>query len=314
MPEASFVAGDWGTSHLRLFLCDAQGEPLDKATGPGAADVAGQFAGTFDSLIEPWQHDRPALPAILCGMVGSSIGWTQTGYVACPAQPAQIATACVALRDGRIHIVPGLSCRNRLQAPDVLRGEETQILGALHLQPDLRTGQHLLCLPGTHTKWVALDDGSVTEFLTAPTGELFAVIRDHSVLVADAAGAGRLDGGPAFEQGLAESARFPHAQLVHRIFECRSRRLSGDLQPDAAASYLSGLLIASDVRGALELFPESAAETIHLIGAHTLTGLYAQALASSGRETRAIDGNAAALAGLALLHRLLSREVPAHVQ
>src|SRR5262249_41381474 len=159
---------------------------------------------------------RRALPTILSGMVGSSFGWTQTGYVACPAQPDRIAAACVALREGRIHIVPGLSCRNRLQAPDVLRGEETQVLGALHLQPNLRAGQHLLCLPGTHTKWVVLDDGAITEFLTAPTGELFSVIQDHSVLVADRAGAvaGRmLDGGAGFERGLAEATRFPQAQL-----------------------------------------------------------------------------------------------------
>jgi 2-dehydro-3-deoxygalactonokinase len=309
MAEASFVAGDWGTSHLRLFLCDGRGQPLDTVAGPGAADVAGNFAGTFDSLTERWQHDH-ALPTILCGMVGSTIGWTQTGYVACPAQPAQIATACVALREGRIHIVPGLTCRNRLQAPDVLRGEETQILGALQLQPELRAGQHLLCLPGTHTKWVVLDDGSVTEFLSAPTGELFSVIRDHSVLVADRTGA--FDGGAGFEKGLLESARFPHAQLVHRIFECRSRRLTGDLPAEASAGYLSGLLIASDARGALELFAQSAVKEIGLIGAQTLTNLYAKALASMNRETRIIDGNAAALAGLTHLHQLLSREAPLH--
>jgi 2-dehydro-3-deoxygalactonokinase len=217
------------------------------------------------------------------------------------------------LRDGRIHIVPGLTCRNRLGAPDVLRGEETQVLGSLHLQPDLRTGKHLLCLPGTHTKWVVLDDGSVTEFLTAPTGELFSLICDHSVLVADGTHAAVAPAaGAGFEKALAESARFPHAQLLHRIFECRSRRLTGDLPPDAAAGYLSGLLIASDVRGALDLFGEPAMRTIQVIGARALTNLYEKALAALSRETRSIDGNAAALAGLTHLHRLLGREVPAH--
>jgi len=313
MAEASFVAGDWGTSHLRLFLCDAQGESLDSATGPGAAEVAGNFADTFDSLTVRWQRDH-ALPTVLCGMVGSSIGWTQTGYVACPAQPAQIASACVALRDGRIHIVPGLSCRNRLRAPDVLRGEETQILGAVQLQPQLRAGRHLLCLPGTHTKWVVLEDGSVTEFLTAPTGELFSMIRDHSVLVADRAGTGALPSGAGFDQGLAESARFPHAQLLHRLFECRSRRLTGDLQAEAAAGYLSGLLIASDVRGAVELLGGATASAINLIGARALTSLYAKALTLVSRDARTIDGDVASLAGLTHLHRLLSREVPAHAQ
>jgi 2-dehydro-3-deoxygalactonokinase len=167
-------------------------------------------------------------------------------------------------------------------------------------------------LPGTHTKWVVLDDGAITEFLTAPTGELFAVLRDHSVLVADGAGAGTRDGGTGFEKGLAESALFPHARLLHRIFECRSRRLTGDLQADSAAGYLSGLLIASDTRGALELFAPSAAKAIHLIGARALTSLYAKALAAVGRESRTIDGDAASLAGLTHLHRLAPCEAPAH--
>lgn len=313
MGAASFVAGDWGTSHLRLFLCDAQGERLDTLSGPGAAEVSGNFAGTLDSLMSRWLSSEGSLPTILCGMVGSSIGWTQTGYVTCPALPSQIATACVALRDGRIHIVPGLSCRNRLGAPDVLRGEETQVLGSLHLHPELRTGNHLLCLPGTHTKWVVLSEGSVTEFLTAPTGELFSLICDHSVLVADGSQAVAAPAaGAGFERALAESARFPHASLLHRIFECRSRRLTGDLPAEAAASYLSGLLIASDVRGALELFGEAATRTIHLIGAHGLTSVYEKALASLNCAARSIDGNAASLAGLTHLHRLLSREVPAH--
>jgi 2-dehydro-3-deoxygalactonokinase len=162
--------------------------------------------------------------------------------------------------------------------------------------------------------WVILDDGAITEFMTAPTGELFSVLRDHSVLVADGSAAVRSDSGAGFEKGLAESARFPHAHIVHRIFECRSRRLTGDLQPESAAGYLSGLLIASDARGALELFSHDAAKTIHLIGERSLTSLYRKALAAMGRETRSIDGNAASLAGLTHVHRLLSREVAAHAQ
>jgi 2-keto-3-deoxy-galactonokinase len=92
-------------------------------------------------------------------MVGSSIGWVEAPYLACPARPKDIAAACARVREGRIRIVPGLSCRNRFDAPDVMRGEETQILGALDLQPDLRQGRRLLCLPGTHTKWVLLEEG-----------------------------------------------------------------------------------------------------------------------------------------------------------
>jgi 2-dehydro-3-deoxygalactonokinase len=313
MGRATLVAGDWGTSHLRLFLCDADGAVLDRISGPGATEVRDGFPDIFDSLLAEWTRHHGALPAVLCGMVGSSFGWAQAPYVACPARPEQIADACVELRGGRVHIVPGLSCRNRLDAPDLLRGEETQILGALHLKPALRRGRHLLCLPGTHTKWVVLEEGAVREFLTAPTGEIFALLCTHSVLVRDDGGDTTVVDGPAFEQGLAQFKRFPHADLLHRIFECRSRRLSGQLSAGAVAPYLSGLLIGSDVSGALQLLAtEDFATTVHLIGSPQLTPLYATALASQGREGESVDGAAASVAGLVHLHQLLSLQEMVH--
>jgi 2-dehydro-3-deoxygalactonokinase len=307
MREVSFVAGDWGTSHLRLFLCDADGRVLDSAAGPGAADSAGQFEKIFDSLLTRWTAHRDGLPAVLCGMVGSSIGWLQAPYVACPARPEEIATACATLRDGRIRIVPGLSCRNRFAAPDFLRGEETQILGAMELHPTLRQGRRLLCLPGTHTKWVVLEEGAVSEFLTSVTGELFTLVRDHSVLVRAGDLAAGSSNTTAFRLGLAQFERFPRAQLLHRLFECRSRSLDGELAPDAAAWFLSGLLIASDIAGALEVLASSTdVRTVDLIGAPDLTELYAAGLGLQGFQTSRIDGAAAAIAGLAQVRRQLT--------
>src|SRR3954469_22281463 len=103
--RAGYVAGDWGTSHLRLFLCDAEGAVLEVANGPGAAQIGGHYASTFDSLSGAWAARSPEAPAILCGMVGSSIGWRQAPYVACPARPEEIAGACASLREGGIRIV-----------------------------------------------------------------------------------------------------------------------------------------------------------------------------------------------------------------
>jgi 2-dehydro-3-deoxygalactonokinase len=300
---ARFIAGDWGTTHLRLFLCDGEGRVLGSAAGPGAVAVRGEFANTFDSLTSNWIQEAGELPAILCGMVGSSIGWSQTAYVPCPIEPVKLANACVPLRDGRIHLVPGITCRNRLSAPDLMRGEETQVLGALQLQPALRSGRHLLCLPGTHTKWAVIEEGSITDFLTSPTGELFATLCKHSVLVATDALS--VSDNVAFERGLTEFARYPHAQLLHRIFECRSRWLTGDLEARSTASYLSGLLIASDVRGALDLFADVSANPIHVIGSNALTHLYAQSFTAANHEAHRIDGEAAARAGLTQLYLLL---------
>jgi 2-dehydro-3-deoxygalactonokinase len=313
MGEASFVAGDWGTSHLRVFLCNGEGLVLDSGQGPGAADTGGRFASVFDGLAAPWEQRHGPLPAVLCGMVGSSIGWLAAPYVPCPAIPEQIALACVSLRKGNIHIVPGLSCRNRLNAPDYMRGEETQILGALSLEPTLRRGHHLLCLPGTHTKWVVLADGAVHEFLTAPTGELFALLRDHSVLLRDGLAVEDVVGDAAFEAGLAHFNQFPQVQLLHLLFECRARRLSGEFSAQAAAAYLSGLLIASDVCGALRLLSAVIdVPTVHLIGAPQLTRLYAIGLAAHDYAARSIEGTAASLAGLAQAHRQLSARCVTH--
>jgi len=310
MSAASFIAGDWGTSNLRLYLCDAQGTALDSRTGPGAAASSGRFADILQSLAAPWAASCPTLPAVLCGMVGSNIGWSEAPYVACPALPEQIVDACVAMCDGRVHIVPGLSCRNRFNAPDFLRGEETQILGALNLIESLRHDRRLLCLPGTHTKWVVLQDGAVREFLTAPTGELFALVCEHSVLLRKHDQVESEVDADAFTKGLANFNEFPQAQLLHRLFECRSRQLSGEFSLPTATAYLSGLLVASDVQGALCALTEAlAARSVYLIGAPELTRRYAAALARHGYDAYAVDGAAASLAGLAQVHRRLSQQV-----
>lgn len=313
MSAPGFVAGDWGTSHLRLFLCDGEGRVLGTVSGPGAADVRGDFPQVFDSLLAPWRQRYGALPAVLCGMVGSSIGWTQVPYVPCPVRPAQIAGACLALRDGEVQIVPGLSCRNRLGSPDFMRGEETQLLGALALEPGLRSGRHLLCLPGTHTKWVALEDGEVRDFLTAPAGEIFALLRDHSVLVHQRDSIESGPGAAGFARGLAEFNRLPSAQILHRLFECRARRLAGDLAEADAAPYMSGLLIASDVAGAVRLFEDYlATRSVRLVGTPQLAALYASALRAHALDGNVIEGAAAALAGLARVHRQLVSPVTAN--
>jgi 2-dehydro-3-deoxygalactonokinase len=300
MDEGAFIAGDWGTSHLRLFLCDTQGKVLDSATGPGVSGSDGRCAEIFDSLTSKW---GTAVPAVLCGMVGSNIGWTQAPYAACPATLADIAERSASLREGLVRIVPGLSCRNHFDAPDFMRGEETQILGVLALEPALRQGRQMLCLPGTHTKWALLDDGVVTGFLTAPTGELFSLLSTYSVLVRER-GEVTAD---VFRTGVEQFGRFPKAQLLHRLFECRSRTLNGELAARDAAAFMSGLLVASDIAGAFETLGDI--EAVHLIGSPNLTQLYATGLAHRQCKSNATDGSDAALAGLTLIRKQLVTHV-----
>lgn len=311
MTAAAFIAGDWGTSHLRLFLCDDEGVTIESAIGPGVSSVKVPFAELFDSLLLDWDARYGTLPAILSGMVGSSIGWVQTPYVPCPANPESIVAGSVALGDGRVRLLPGLRCDNRLNTADFVRGEETQVLGALSLDATLRTGRHLLCLPGTHTKWVVLEEGIIREFLTAPTGEVYGALRDHSVLV-------RADhrseeaSGAAFEEGLRRFNDYPRVPILHRLFECRSRVLDGKMAASDAAAFLSGLLIAGDVAGALSLFADSiAGRRVCVIGTAQLNQAYATALKLSGLSAIQLDGGAAALSGLSRAHHLLSSRVAA---
>jgi 2-dehydro-3-deoxygalactonokinase len=238
------------------------------------------------------------LPAVLAGMVGSSIGWREVPYLRCPAKPSAIADAALRFEAGgrAIAILPGLSCRGKTGAPDVLRGEETQILGALRLHPQLTKGRHLLCLPGTHTKWVAVTDGAVSQFQTALTGELFELLRRHSVLARDS---GEVDGqSPAFALGL-ESAR-QKADLLHLLFSARSRAVTGEMAKEDAASYLSGLVLGKDVATAQALFDLDG--PVQLICTPLLAALYGKALATYDVKSSVIDGDRAALAGLVHAH------------
>jgi 2-dehydro-3-deoxygalactonokinase len=300
-----FIAGDWGTSNSRFMLCDAQGRCLESRKGPGAAASRGRFAEVFDTATAGWQLEG-ALPAVLCGMVGSAIGWLEMPYLPCPADLGELADEPGSPRTG-IYLLPGMRCTNPLGAPDVMRGEETQLLGALSLNPALAAGRQLVCLPGTHTKWASLHDGVLHEFLTAPTGELFAVLCDHSVLV-------REKSTPAehheseFERGLTEASKHP-GLLLHQVFQARSLRLDKQLSPEGAASWASGLLIGADVGGAIGLFgAHDPATPVHVIGAPRLVESYSAALAKYGRQALGIDGERASLAGLTQVFQELQRE------
>lgn len=308
MTVPAFIAGDWGTSNLRLALCDDAGRALETRKGPGAAESRGRFAETFDDLTRHWRAERE-LPALLCGMVGSAFGWREAAYLPIPAELGELADALVSPRPG-VHIVPGMRCTNPLGAPDVMRGEETQLLGVIGGQAvGLDTGRHLVCLPGTHTKWVSVHGGLVQEFLTVPAGELFALLCDRSVLVRDPQTPVTHRAGE-FERGLQEAARHPEVPVLHKLFQARSLRLDGQLAPEGAASWMSGLLIGTDVAGAIRLFPEPERRApVYVIGAPHLAEAYSLALTRAGLQARAVDGEACSLAGLSWLHRELARRM-----
>jgi 2-dehydro-3-deoxygalactonokinase len=297
MTRAAFIAGDWGTSRLRLYLCDEAGHVVARGEGEGAS--VPDCAARFSSAVSAWDRSHGPLPAILSGMVGSTIGWKEVPYLKCPARPAAIAAAALRFEAGgrAIAILPGLSCTGKVGAPDVMRGEETQILGALRLHPQLGEGRHVFCLPGTHAKWVAMNDGAVIQFQTALSGELFELLRRHSVLARDG---GEVAVNDAFVRGLEFARVNRDADLLHLVFSTRARVVTGEMPKEESASYLSGLIIGKDVATAAQQFDLGA--QVPLICAPSLAALYARALAGYDIKTVMIDGDRASLSGLILAH------------
>ena len=303
--EGLIVLGDWGTSHLRIWLCDGT-SVIDSRTGPGLAplNAAGQRAAdVFVAEIAHWRRTHGVLPALLCGMVGSNIGWTDAGYVACPAMPEDLVAAAmrVTASDGsRVLIVPGLACSGLLGGPDVMRGEETQIVGAFGLMPPLASGRHLLCLPGTHSKWAIVEDGAIIGFQTALTGELFAVLQAHSILLARKTEPACDQG---FDEGVARVRAAGPEHLLPLLFETRSRQLRMGMDAAHATGFLSGLLVGAEI-AAMAGLASAGTGSIILVGAPALTALYARALSAFGRATSTIDGEQAARTGLQRIHIL----------
>lgn len=315
MPAASkpaLIGLDWGTSSLRGYLLAADGGVIDSVAKPWGIQhlPAGGFEAAFQGVAEAWRRQWPDLPALAAGMVGSRQGWREVPYVDCLADAAAIARGLLAFDSpvGRIHLVPGVIQRGPL--PNVLRGEETQVVGAVACEQAL-AARSLVVLPGTHAKWVRVNDGRIVGFETFMTGELFAVLRDHSLLGKPAreAAADTTDAAAkaaAFARGLAVARASGPEGVSGRLFTARSLYLTGELPPAATLDYLSGLLIGEEIRSALagqELpgqHSESGSDSlpqIVLIGDAGLCGRYQEAFAAFGVTQARVLGDSAA-AGL----------------
>lgn len=243
---SGLIGLDWGTSSLRAYWLDAAGEIRETRARPWG--IRHLPDGGFDAVLADITAGWPRLPRLACGMVGSRLGWLEVPYMELPADTAQLGSAVRSLRadDGLdVHIVPGL--RNP-QGPDVMRGEETQLLGALALRPALIPDSSWI-LPGTHSKWARVRDGAVTDFCTMMTGELFALLRQHSILCS---GSGDAAVDPdAFARGVIAARDSGSAGAFSRLFSARASMLDGALAPDAVPEYLSGLLIGEELRSSL---------------------------------------------------------------
>ncbi|HTJ90681.1 MAG TPA: 2-dehydro-3-deoxygalactonokinase [Acidocella sp.] len=281
--KPSLLALDWGTSSVRAYLLGTDGAIVDTRAEPWGImhTPGGDFAAALTMLTGPWRDRFPGLKAIASGMIGSAQGWREAPYCEAPAGAAELAAALVTVGtgNGALYLVPGV--RRGGQNPNVMRGEETQILGALSLAPDLEKDS-LVILPGTHSKWVSVQEARIIDFTTYMTGELFAVLRDHSILgrpakaVQREAGALGIDW-PAFERG-ASTVRDSAGGLSALLFSTRTLVLTGQMDPAHSLDYLSGLLIGEEFRIAR---PETQ-QPLTVIGDPALCARYQRAAALFG--------------------------------
>lgn len=310
MSSSRYIAVDWGTSHLRAYLCQIEHSSVAQtqvlliatATGPGVGKKNTDFPQTLHQAIAPWLAEFGDLPILLAGQIGSSIGWHETAYLPCPIVPEQILGSGLPLSctGMQVRILPGLCCRLANQQFDVMRGEELQIVGFLRLYPEFRRGEHLLCLPGTHTKWVLLRDGVILYFKTAMTGELFDLLSRQSVLIQQPCPPEQLDWA-AFAEGSQFTLNAAAGHLVHGLFSVRTRQLFGGKTGAEACAYLSGMLIGSDVRAALHTsdWQLDAATSVVVIGGYPLLACFSQVLQQVGIEPLTADVTSCTLQGFA---------------
>lgn len=283
----ALLALDWGSSQLRACRLGGDGRLLEqRSSADGASRLAGgapAFEAALRTLAGDW---LTGVPVLACGMVGSAHGWREAAYLPCPLALDALHRHLVVAGGGdglRVHIVPGVSTRADDGLPDVLRGEETQLAGLLQAEPALAAGARVV-MPGTHSKWAELHDGRLTGFATRMTGELFALLREHSVL-------GRLmgDGGgfdaAEFDRGVARARAGGGADLARLLFSVRARGLFGELAPGAAADHLSGLLIGAELAPAMAV-PDP--RPLVLVGEAALCERYARAFAAWGVAARCV--------------------------
>lgn len=302
-----FIAGDWGTSNLRLYLCefkqDGTSRILDTRHGPGINQINADFEDRFFNLCQDWLEQFNNLPVFLSGMIGSNIGWKEAPYLNCPVSPEEIANGRIQFKARGISfsILAGLRTQNPLGMPDIMRGEELQMLGWLALQKTPPSKQ-LFTLPGTHNKWALIESGVVSNFLTAFTGELFDILRNNSILISDHTSTAVNE--DIFISALQAIENMGDAQLVHALFSTRSKQVLGEIASTDALSYLSGLIIGADVKGAQNIFGKVDGVTI--IGETNLSKHYSLALQHFGINSHSCDPGDIAIAGFDTIFRHLN--------
>lgn len=297
---ADWIAVDWGTSNLRAWAMNSYGESIDMREsddGMGRLEKS-QFEGVLLSLIDSWLSPDRTTDVLACGMVGARQGWLEAAYRSLPCTPAGPGAVVVPAADPRIRvsILPGLQ---QTEPADVMRGEETQIAGYLATNSAF---EGLICLPGTHSKWVRIANGEVVSFTTFMSGEMFALLSEQSVLRFGVANEGW--DGDAFAASLKQTFGAPEL-ASSTLFRLRAEGLLHGLPPEAARAKLSGIVLGLELAATRSQWDGAR---VAIIGASGLARRYVEALTMLGENAERVDGNNMTLRGLVAAYRQLQKE------
>ena len=297
--KAKWIAVDWGTTHMRAWAIGEEDNVLAfRESNEGMKDLQqNQFEPVLLKLIESWLDDTKVTTVIACGMVGSKQGWVETPYLKTPCVPIDNQQLAIATtKDNRIKVnfVPGVMQNN---LADIMRGEETQIAGFINKNPDFNG---VVCLPGTHTKWVNVKEGQITSFKTFMTGELFGVISNHTLIRHSISIKGWNQAG--FEAGIHEGFNKP-GSIASDLFSLRAESIVNDLDRDEARSTLSGLLLGVELNWAQSYWENN---NVTIIGSQLLSNNYHQGLKILGGKSQLFSLETATLSGLSFAYRELN--------
>ena len=285
------ICGNWGGTSLRAYCIDKTGELRSEVRlgqGINKLDLSQQKRHWFE-LVDGW----PDYPHLICGSAGSNLGWLHTGYVGLPATVKTIADAIKwqALNGHRVGIIPGIKAVNPLDEPDTMRSEETELIGLI---ASLSANQdRIVCLPGTHNKWAQISGQAITQFFTSLTGEAFDALTQGTVVTR---GSERAQIGPAFEDGVI-LGQLPKGTFLQKLYSVRARQIDGTLAAEDSASFLSGLVIGTDILGAKQNLGDTLLNGVTIIGGQTLSTRFSKAFAIAGIKYDLMDSDQACIAG-----------------
>lgn len=291
--NAKMIGLDWGTTSFRAFLIDQDGHVLDQKTNENGilAVPNNDFEGVLISAIKAWLDQHPALPIVASGMITSRNGWLETPYLSLPANINDFANALTPLtlsNDMVIHFITGASYKNENDVPDIMRGEETQIIGEIEASDN-----EIFLLPGTHSKWAITQDEKIISFTSFMTGEVYAALKEHTILGALMKECSSLND-DAFLKGVLMQQK-QDISILHQIFTTRTLALFDKLENEDIADYLSGLLIGEEIKSALNQYDANKETIIKIIGRGDLAVRYARALDAFGLNYKIINDEVTAM-------------------